>query len=235
MFGSLSVFVVLLRAQNAQEPMSHPALAQDLVSDSGTKLVEVTEATFRSTKVSLNGYFCKVKNVSGKEITALGVVWTALFSDGSAAQSRQFIDSRINKDIIEARGLKPIAPNEEREFRSSSTESFSKGLSIKSVKVKVDFVEFADSSSVGTENSKTYRQLMSVRQGADFCKQWLTDIYKNSPQNINLLVEKLSSNELPNDKELENSSAKQGAIIYQKTALRVYQKEGAGALQRLLQ
>lgn len=220
--------------QSSQESSTRAAPTKDLISTAGEKILEMTEASYQSTENSLDSSSCRVKNLSGKYITAVGLVWTVTFSDGMTWQTEQLVDYRIHKDIADAKGARPFAPYEEKVIPRLTKESFNEGQSIENVKVEIVFVEFESSDGVGIENSETYKQLLLKREGAEIYKRWLEDIYQDDPKKINRIVEKLSSDELPNDKKLKDSIANHGALIYKKWMLGVLKDKGADSLQQVL-
>lgn len=218
-----------------QDVITHPALTQDIVSKEGTKLVEIIEATYGTTGTSLNGYFCRVRNNSDKGATALGLIWTATFSNGTTDEMYQFMDSRIHEDIAKAQGLGPLAPKQERVFRSSSTLSAGDGIFIETVKVKIDFVEFVDGSIVGgAETSKNYKRVILTRHGAKLCKSWLVRTYGDNRKNLGKVIEKLDKEELPDNADLSDRYVEHGAIIYRNWLLDVYKSWGSATLQSIL-
>lgn len=215
------------------EVVSKPAT----VERSGTgdfEPVWVSEAIYYSTESSLNGYRCRLKNISDKDITAVGLTWTATFSNNRAAQVYQSIDTRLHADIAESRGMRPMRPADEREFRSSSVEAFDRNISIAQVSLKIDFVEFADSTTLGAENSKTYKRLLLERRGAALYKNWLANIYRENPRHLEPVLEKLSGDELPLGRDMEEGGARQGASIYRNWLRELYATSGAAAVKEVL-
>lgn len=116
--------------------------------------------------------------------------------------------------MVEAKGIKPFGPYEEKFIPSSTNRSLGEGQQIESVGVEISFVEFEDSSGVGIEKSEMYEQVMSKRKGAELYKQWIESDYEDTPQKMARVIEKLSGDGLPNNKELENSWVEIGASIY---------------------
>lgn len=153
---------------NSQGAGTHPALAQDLVSESGEKILEVVEASYRTTETGLDSSSVRVRNLSGRNITAMGLVWTITFTDERRDEIEQLVDYRIHQDIVEAKGVRPFAPFEEKFIPRLTKESFEEGQAIKSVKVEFSFAEFEDAGGVGVEKSDMYKQLLSQRRGQVF-------------------------------------------------------------------
>jgi hypothetical protein len=217
--------------QNGQQAGIHPALKQDLASDSGEKILEIIEASYQITENGLDSSSIRVRNLSGKNITALGIIWVLNFTDGGECQIEQRVDYRIHKDIAEAKGVRPFAPYEEKYIPRLTKKPLDEGQLIKEVKVKFSFVEFEDGGGVGLEKSEMYKKLLSQREGAEIYKHWIEDAYKDDPKSIDIVVGRLSHDELPNDKALENDEVKQGALIYKEWMRGILNDRGVDALQ----
>jgi len=86
--------------QSSHQAGTHPALKQDLLSESGKKILEIIEASYQVTENGLDSSSIQVRNLSGKNITALGIIWGLKFSDGGECQIEQLIDYRIHKEVV---------------------------------------------------------------------------------------------------------------------------------------
>lgn len=220
------------RPEAPQEP-GHPAVVEPFAGG-GFEPVQVSEAVYYATENSLKGYRCRLKNISGKGIAAIGLTWTATFSNNRAAQVFQTVDTRVHEDIAAAKRFRPAAPGEEREFRSSAAETFTQSVSVARVTLKIDFIEFTDSSTLGAKDSVTYKRLLHDRQGAALYKGWLADVYGGDARNMGSVVEKLLSGELPEGRGFEESSVRQGAAIYRNWLRGVHAASGPGVVGGIL-
>jgi hypothetical protein len=216
---------------NDQEVGTHHAQAQDLVSESDEKILEVTEALYRTTEIGLDSSSVQVKNLSGKNITAIGIVWTITFTDGRSDEIEQLVDYRLHPDIVKAKGVRPFAPFEEKFIPRLTKESFEEGQAIKSIKVGFSFAEFEDAGGVGIEKSDMYKQLLSQRQGAEIYKHWIENGYEDTPQGISRLTEKLSGAELPGNPELKDDQVQRGVLIYRQWVRDILKDGGENALR----
>jgi hypothetical protein len=217
--------------QIRQNSGTHPALKHDFVSGSGEKILEVVEASYQITEKGLDSSFTRVRNLSGRNITALGLIWTVTFTDGGECRIEQLVDYKIHKDIVEAKRLRPFAPYEEKLIPRLTKESLDEGQSIENVKVEFAFVEFDDSSGVGVETSEIYKQLLSKREGAEIYRRWVEDGVGDDPGGVAAVVKKLSGDELPDDKKLEKEQVKQGALIYKQWMTGILRDKGTDALR----
>lgn len=229
--AAIPIFVF---AQSNPPATPSPASTQDLITSSGAIIAQITEAKYWSTPNTLDGYYCRVKNSSNKKITALGLIWDVTFSNDRIDRRYQLMDAKVHEDTQRVQPLKPLAPQGELEFRGAFTESFTGNVSVKNVKVQIDFVEFDDMTSLGSESSKGYKQLTQSREGAVLYKSWLMRIYKDNNQNINAVIEKILSDELPRDTDLHSRHVRQGAIIYRNWLNRLYQQQGVDGIRKVL-
>ena len=220
--------------QDSQEAGTHPALKQDLVSEAGEKILEVVEASYQTTPDSLDSSSVRVKNLSGKNVTALGLVWTLKFTDGKTCQIDQLVDYRLHMDIVNEKGARAFAPYEEKSIPRLAKESFNGGQRIESVKVEFAFAEFEDAGGIKIEKSEMYKHLLSKREGAGIYKHWLEDGYEDDPQKLDVVVKKLLGGNLPNDGRLENEMVQQGALVYKQWMLGLLKEKGVDALRERL-
>lgn len=232
--GLTLAYAINRPSESNQETITRPALTQDLVSGSGEKVVEITEASYQMAENVLKGGSCRVKNLSGQNITGIGLIWTVTFANGETSQMQKLVDYSLHRDIVDAYGKGPFAPYGERVIPYIEREPNLEGRSISSVKVEVTFVVFENSNGIGIENSKMYQRLLLRREGAEIYKKWLDGIYDGDPKNINKVVEKLSTHELPADEKLKNDAVEIGAAAYREWMVGVYKKKGTDSLKQLL-
>lgn len=200
--------------QDSQSTGTHAALKKDLLSKTGKKTLEIIEASYKTSEIGIDSSSIRVRNLSDRDITALGIIWTVNFTDTSKCLLEQIVDYRIHKDMVDAKGIRPFAPYEEKLIPRLTKESLDEGQKIESVGVEISFVEFEDASGVGIEKSEMYGQVISRRKGAEIYKQWVESDYADNPQSVTRVIEKLKDDGLPNNKELENSWVEIGASIY---------------------
>ena len=241
--GSFTLFLTLTFAlpsssrtskrpeQNSQLAETHTALKQDLVSENGEKILEIIEASYQTSENRIDRSSIRARNLSNRNITALGIIWTVNFTDTSKCLLKQIGDYRLHKDMAEAKGIRPFAPYEEKFFPRLTNESHDEGQQIESVGVEISFVEFEDSSGVGIEKSEMYEELLSKRKGAEIYKQWIESGYGDNPQNMARVIEKLIGDGLPNDEELKNGWVEIGASTYRQWMRDVLNNKGENALR----
>lgn len=242
-FLALAIISVGLYSQADQEPQSDEASLQPIVvnpiaSKDSVPLVEIIEATCKTTPKRLEGCSCRVRNNSDREITALALVWTVTWSNGHSEHSDSFYESM---DALIVEGLRPLAPGKAISFHSSRSTWVQGDESIKSVQVSIDYVEFADKSIIGPDISGHSRRITLTRQGAVSYKESLVRVYKE--YGVEACIEKLMRNELTSESGLGqeasiNSGAfltQHGAKIYKNWLTSIYKKQGPDAvIEKLL-
>jgi len=221
--------------QSSRLTGTHPALKQDLVSQTGEKILEIIEASYQTSENGIDRSSVRVRNLSNRNITALGIIWTVKFTDTGKCLLTQIVDHRLHKDMVEAKGIKPLAPYEEKFIPSSTNLSLGEGQKIESVGVEISFVEFEDSSGVGIEKSEMYERIISKRKGAEIYKQWIETDYGDDSQNMARVIEKLRGDGLPKNKELENSWVEIGASVYRGWMRNILKDKGEHALREQIQ
>ncbi|HEY9404309.1 MAG TPA: hypothetical protein VIQ24_16750 [Pyrinomonadaceae bacterium] len=220
--------------QNSRSTQTHPTLKQDFVSQTGVKILEIIEASYQTSEIGIDSSSIRVRNLSERNITALGINWTINFTGTAKCVLTQIVDHRLHPDIADAKGIRPFAPFEEKLIPRLTNQTFDEGQKIENVGVEISFVEFEDSSGVGIEKSEMYGQLISKRKGAEIYKQWIETDYGDAPQNMAKVIEKLKGDGLPDDRKLENSWVKMGASNYRQWMRNILDDRGETVLREQL-
>lgn len=218
-------------APSTPEIGSHQALKRDLVSDSGEKVLEVIEASYLTTVAGLDSSSVRVRNLSGKNITAVGLYWTITFTNGTRDEIEQLVNYSPHPDIVRAKGVKPFAPYEEKFIPRLTKENLDEGQAVKEVEVELAFAEFENGGGVGLERSDMYKHLLSQRRGAEFYKRWIERGYEDTPRGVSTVAERLSGDGLPGDSELKDDDVQRGALIYRQWLRDILKNGGNDALR----
>lgn len=224
-----------------------PTKAIHLVSEQGVPLVEVLEVVAEGTPQSLESYWCRLRNNTEKDISALAVIWTITWSSGGSEDSHQESQSMDARFSEEGR---PLAPGATILFESLSPHVIEGGKSVlKEVQVSVDYVEFADGTSIGPDRSGASERIALRRRGAEAYRQWLLQIYweeGDDPVVKKLLREseegslaglKKAEAGLSSPQSAQRSEAflRQGTQMVRQQLLSLYRKQGAkGVVEKLL-
>ncbi|HEX8071234.1 MAG TPA: hypothetical protein VF546_14860 [Pyrinomonadaceae bacterium] len=214
-----------------QTTATHAARKQDFKSAAGERILEVVEASYQTTDQGIDSESIRVRNLSNRNITALGVVWTVKFTNGTKCLLMQIGDYRLHQDMVAAKGIRPFAPYEEKVIPRLTKESLDENQKIESVEVEVTFVEFEDGSGVRLDESEMYANVLAKRRGANIYKRWIESSYGDDPRNLARVIRILSGDELPDDRELGNGWVEQGASIYRQWLRNLLNDKGTNALQ----
>lgn len=154
----------LAATAGAQEVKTHPAQKKDFLSESGQTVLEVVEASYQTTPDSFDSSSVLAKNLSGKNITALGLVWTVNYEDKTSCQIEQLVDYRPHRDIVADRNIRPFAPGEDKVIPRLTKDTLEEGRGIESVKVEFAFTELGGRvPSAPTRPDSTNSSSTSVR------------------------------------------------------------------------
>lgn len=213
-----------------------PAVARQLKWEGIAPPVELNNpAASLSAANQLEEYTCVVKNNTNKEVVAFSLAWTIVMEAGgkeSAVTELEVMDSLIHPDFRESRSPRPLSPSTEFVAESGPT-SFGSSDSIKRVEVSIDYVEFEDGTSLGPNaNSRSSQQIALVREGAARYKEWLVQTYATTGRSLNMVLQKLQSESIPDDLNLGTAEMKQGAQTYRRRMLDLYNSRGRTAVER---
>ncbi len=119
----------------------------------------------------------------------------------------------IHPDISEIIHQKSIAPDEEISFDPEPLETYI-GIVVKGISLKIDFVDFADKTSLGP-NEKGSIYIYKVREGAARYKAWLVKQYESKDKATGSLMTLLRETSLPPELDLRGQEIV-GAKLYRK-------------------
>jgi hypothetical protein len=224
----LAFILSSLASGSVQKVGAFPAVKQDFWSGTGEKILEVVDASYELSATGLENSSVTVRNLSGRNITAMGLIWTAVYANGSKDSIEQTVDTRISQS-------KPFAPNRQRTIPRLIKNAFSNERAIEGMRVEFSFAEFEDATIIGDETSWSYRQVLAQRRGAAIYKRFVEESYANDPKNIARLAAKVSSDDLPLNKELEDSDVKMGAEIYRNWMRSTLKAKGETGLLEYIQ
>ncbi|GBC78605.1 hypothetical protein HRbin08_02101 [bacterium HR08] len=237
------------RNQTPQAPKvsRYPTEAIHLVSEQGVPLVEVVEVGAEGAPQRLERYWCRVRNNTNKEITAVAIVWTIVWSDGVSEDAEQVFQSSDTRFDEDGRFLAPGATISFESLGPHLVEGGKKFLT--RVRVSVDYVEFADRTSAGPDRSDASRRIALVRRGGEAYRRWLLQIYREqgSAAVANKLLRGSEEESLEQLEEAETSLSppqeiprlkawlRQGARMSRQRLLSLYREQGIeGVVERLL-
>ncbi len=217
----------------------YPVKRSHIVSEEGTPVVEIVEAVAEGAPPRLERYACRVRNNSPKEIIALAIRWTITWSDGASDSSESFSQSKDSRLDPEGR---PLVPGDTSVFESLGPH-IAEGKELKGLHVAVDYVEFADGTSLGPDLSGASQRIALRREGAEAYRQGLWAILRERGREA-LIQRLLNGEDHPESESAENVTAgltarqlaflKEGREAYRQRLLSIYRKQGVAEVERKL-
>lgn len=173
---------------------------------------------------------CVLINHTNKYIIA-GSVGISIITDkdGKRTPDSSYFtfDSFLHPDFNKQPRQSTIPPGGQRPIYNLSEEY---DAEVKEVLMQIDYVEFADNSTLGANRAGS-RIISDVRGGATKYKNWLVQKYKENGNSIDAVVRLLENNgPLPEELALPSGDQREGALQYRNLARKTYKTKGAKAL-----
>jgi len=221
----------------AQAKISIPVVSNQLDLVDGVIPVELKcENAELSAPNALEKLSCVIKNNTNEPISA-GAVYTSIIveKDGMRNVSSSYgtFDTFIHPDFREDHKNNLILPRGEYRYGDLPV-SYDNGAVIKEIIVKLDYIEFADNTTLGTDQAGS-RIITDARKGAAKYKNWLAHKYKESGESLEAIVALFENNQpLPEELQFQTGPEEHGARTYRNYALRTYKSKGADGLVKVL-
>lgn len=204
---------------------------QQLSAENGVIPVELRcDKAELSSPNSVKKLSCVIKNNTYKPIVA-GAVFTSMSLRGNneSFNSSNYgtFDTFLNSDFRETHKNNLILPGGEYTY-SDLAVSYDPGVTIVRITMAIDYVEFADHTSVGN-NRAGARIISETRTGAAQYKNWLAQKYQQK-KSLPELIKILEQEGIPEGLTFQSESAEHGANMYRNFARRTYKTAGAEAL-----
>lgn len=175
---------------------------------------------------------CIIRNNTSKPISA-GAISTSIIleKDGlrNVDSSYGTFDTFLHPDFRKDHKNNLILPGREYPYRDLPS-SYDNGIVIKSVTVKIDYIEFADRTALGL-NKAGSRIITDTRSGAAKYKTWLAKKYDQANRSVAAILPLLEKSQaLPEELNFETATAESGARMYRNFARRTYESKGSEGL-----
>lgn len=177
---------------------------------------------------------CKLKNNTGKNITAANVIYSVVLAENGAVNRdshNSFLEALVHPDFKDSNRL--IGPGEERSVGPAGQLSYPSAV-IKTVEIGIDYVEFDDDTTLGVDQEGS-RITKGIRAGAAKYKGWLSKKYAQSGESDDVVVTLLEQ-ESPLTDEIDALDQYQeiGAKAYRNSLRKAYRSRGKSEVKRLL-
>ena len=175
---------------------------------------------------------CVIRNNTNKPISA-GAVYTSIIleKDGlrNVESSYGTFDTFLHPDFREDHKKNLLLPRGEYPF-NDLPGSYDNGIIIKSVIVKIDYIEFADRTALGIDQAGS-RIISDTRAGAAKYKNWLAKKYDQSGRSVNAILPLLEQSQaLPEELAFQTGPEESGARMYRNFARRTHKSKGPEGL-----
>lgn len=217
----------------AQVKISIPVVANQLDLVDGRIPVELKCKNVElSVPNALEKLSCIIKNNTNEPISA-GAVYSSIIveKDGTRNVTSSYgtFDTFVHPDFREDHKNNLILPGQEYHYDEGSV-SYDDGTVIKDIVVKLDYIEFANSTKLGTNQSGS-RIIADARKGAAKYKNWLAQKYEEGGESLETIVPLLEKNQpLPDDLQFQTGPEEHGASMYRNYLRRTYKSKGAEGL-----
>lgn len=235
--GVLSGPVGLRRA--SQIPVQTPikVTVDQLPADKGLIPLEIQQVQVSSsTSNQIENISYLARNNTNKEITAFAVAQSITYEENGteyAATSSDTAEFALHPDFNETSRKKSLSPGESEQMESAGAINFGDGTIIKEVRLRIDYVQFDDSSVLGP-GGEGERQVKLAREGASRYKTWLKERYVQSGKSLTTVLTLLQNDDVPEELGLKDSSQILGAKNYRLRLLKIFQTDGPAKVQKYL-
>lgn len=219
-----------------QEHAPIKVIVDQLHTEKGLIPIEIQQVQVSSdTANQIDNVSYLVRNNTHKEIIAFAVSRSIEYEEGGTeypATSSDTAEFALHPDFNETSRVKSLAPGGIEAMESAGAITLSEGAIIKAVRLRIDYAQFSDGSSIGS-GSEGEHQIKLAREGAAKYKAWLKGRYIRSGKSLTAVLS-LLQNDLSEELGLKDSSEILGANNYRIRLLRVFQTDGAERVQRYL-
>jgi hypothetical protein len=213
-----------------------PIMTRQLPQEKGVIPVELKCGNAElSTPDTLEKISCSIKNNTNKDVSAVSLnVSVVIETGGKLSVDSNFLtfETFLHPDFRQERSRNLLSPGEESPVRDGPSTYYNS--TIKGVSLQIDYVEFADKTTLGP-NQAGARIVSEIREGAAKYKSWLVKQFNRGGKSVNAIAPLLEKNQpLPQEIGIETGDQQQGALMYRNFALKIYRSKGTDGLNRYL-
>ena len=219
-------------AQSVQDRQK--VLLRQLEKDNGVIPLEIInpEVSFKEDPGKIGNINFVVRNNSNKNVVAFCLAYTVRTELNGSQSGQTFIHTvarLVDKDLMGLVGnAKPIIPGEEVPVTDTGETSYDNAAKVLGVDATLDYVEFDDGSSLGT-NTKGGSLVGKIRNGYDRYKRAVF-LKLSQSTDSEAAVEQILSGEMLNKLEFKSNEERSGAKLYRSQLIRIRDQDGAARI-----
>lgn len=229
--GLIALFGSVAIAFQSREPPTIKVVLNQRAED-GIAPIEIIQPAFVSSAPNkLDDLTYIIRNNSDRALVAAAVVKTIIYELNGKAHADSVLstmDSAFHPDMPG----KPVSPESQTSMQSPGPVTYSEGVVIKEITLKLEYGSFDDNSAYGS-GSEGERQINGVREGARRYKSWLVEEYSRAGNAFTTIFPLIQSPDIPLSLKLDSYQT-MGANRYRLQLLSTLRKKGAADVESYL-
>lgn len=232
---SLCLWAVSARTKEQQDKFIPVVITDQLPAKAGVIPVFMSCGQARLSSANrIEEFSCTFKNDTNLKITAANVIASIILdSNGSTSTdpNNYTVTALVHRDFRSTSKL--IGPGDEISVGPPGPITYSKGTVIKSIEIKIDYVEFDNGTTLGPDNEGS-RIVNGIRAGAEKYKGWLKLQYERRGKSIAAVAPDIETTQaLPADFPTD-ANGQVGAREYRRQLQKVLNGTGPSEVKKLL-
>jgi len=219
-----------IRSQS-REPATFKVVINQLATKDGVIPIEIIQPTISSSAPNkLEDFTYIIRNNSARAISAVAISKTITYEEGGelhATSLYSMMDYAFHPDMGSA---KLFQPGTQTLMEAGGPLSFSEGVVIKEITLKVDYASYDDNSAYGP-GGEGKRRIEAMREGAREYKNWLEQKYSRAGKSLATILPLMQAPIVPEELKLSLDQTL-GADRYRLYLLKTLQTKGAADVER---
>lgn len=183
----------------------------------------------------LEEFQCTLKNNTNLNITAANAIYSVVLEQNGVLTKdtvSSTVEAAIHPDFRGTNRL--IGPGDESALGPPGPISYTSGIIVKSVEIGIDYVEFENGTTLGSDNQGSHI-IKAMRSGAAKYREWLKLRYKLGGRSVAAISSEVEGDQsLPSELRFADPNEEQGAIGYRSRLRKLFQTRGADDVKKLL-
>jgi hypothetical protein len=183
----------------------------------------------------LEEFQCTLKNNTNVNIIAANAIYSVVLEQNGVLTkdtTSRTVQAAIHPDFRGTNRL--IGPGDESSLGPPGPITYTSGISVKSVEIAMDYVEFEDGTTLGSDNQGSHI-IKAMRVGAAKYREWLKLRYMRGGRSVASISSEVEGDQsLPSELRFADPNEEQGAIGYRSLLRNLFRTRGAGDVKKLL-